>query len=191
VSAEQKDRLRFGDAPAHKLAGIVAEEGISVLKDLNYARKSIIEALSVAPAQDANARSALTGRMHENARIRGTITGELAKSPLVQQNTLNVFINSSEFVTFQAQLMDALAPFTLRGGMSKGLPLANLGQQGLIAQGIIWQAFGNWTGTNQTPELIMQGSANPDAPISFDWKRGTNLEPALKLAFAQALPKYK
>jgi hypothetical protein len=111
VSPEQKDRLRFGDAPAHKLKGMVAEEGISVLKDLNFARKSLIEALTVAPPQDANARSALTGRMHENARIRGTITGELARSPLVTQNTLNVFIDSPEFVTFQAQLMDALAPF--------------------------------------------------------------------------------
>jgi hypothetical protein len=111
LSAEQKDRLRFGDAPAHKLKGMVAEEGISVLRDLNFTRKSLIDALTVAPAQDANARAVLAGRMHENARIRGSITGELARSPLVTQNTLNVFIDSPEFVTFQAALMDALAPY--------------------------------------------------------------------------------
>jgi hypothetical protein len=114
LTTEQKDRLRFGDAPAHKLKGMVAEEGISVLKDLNFARKSIIESLAAAPAQDAHARATLTGRLHENARIRGLISGELSKSPLVSitNNTQNnVFTNDAGFVEFQSQLIAALRGF--------------------------------------------------------------------------------
>ncbi len=36
------------------------------------------------------------------------------------------------------------------GGMQKGLPLANPMQYGLLVQGQIFQAFGNWIDTNQT-----------------------------------------
>lgn len=111
VTPEHKDRLRFGDAPAHKLKGMVVEAEISVLKDLNFARKSLIEALDVAPAEDANARGTLTGRLHENARIRGQMTGELSKSPLIQQNNTVVFMNSPEFVRFQADLIRVLGRF--------------------------------------------------------------------------------
>jgi hypothetical protein len=114
LSVEQKDRLRFGDAPAHKLAGMVAEEGISVMRDLNFARKSIIESLAAAPAQDGHARATLAGRLHENARIRGLISGELSKSPLVQINNNtqnNVFSNDAGFVEFQGELIAALRGF--------------------------------------------------------------------------------
>lgn len=111
VTQEHKDRLRFGDAPTHRLKGMVAEAEISVLRDLNFARRSLIQALDVAPAQDALARGTLTGRLHENARIRGQITGELSKSTLIQQNTVNVFLNSPEFVRFQASLIGVLAHF--------------------------------------------------------------------------------
>jgi hypothetical protein len=112
LTTEQKDRLRFGEAPAHKLRGMVAEEGISVLKDLNFARKSIIESLAAAPAQDGLGRATLAGRLHENARIRGLISGELSKSPLVQiNNTQNVFTNDAGFVEFQQQLVSVLRRF--------------------------------------------------------------------------------
>src|SRR5579875_2215617 len=43
-------------------------------------------------------------------------------------------------------------------GMQKGLPLAKPQQAGLIFHGKIFQAFGNWQGTNQTLDLII----NPD-----------------------------
>lgn len=110
VSVEEKDRLRFGDAPAHRLKGMVAEEGISVLRDLNYARNSLLESLAVAQPQDAHARATLTGRLHENARIRGAVTGELAKSPLVT-NTNVLIMNSAPMVELQAMLVQRLRPF--------------------------------------------------------------------------------
>lgn len=111
LTREQKDRLRFGDAPAHKLKGMVAEEEISVLKDLNFARRSLIEALGAAPATAAHARATLAGRLHENARIRGLRNGELAQSPLIQTNVQNNFYLQPEFAFFQANLIRALAPF--------------------------------------------------------------------------------
>jgi hypothetical protein len=115
LTIEQKDRLKFGDAPVTKLRGMVAEAEISVLKDLNFARKSIIEALAAAPAQDSHGRATLTGRLHENARIRGLISGELSKSPLVSitNNQINngAMMESPAFASFQARLIGVLRLF--------------------------------------------------------------------------------
>lgn len=83
--------------------------------------------------------------------------------------------------------------FVLRAGMSKGLPLANPAQQGVVAQGAIYQAFGNWSGTEQTLDLIVMPGVvvtNSGVPIILNWKRGTNLQSALKQVFAQAFPTY-
>jgi len=111
VTPEQKDRLRFGDAPTHMLKGMVADAEISVLKDLDYARKSIVEALDITPREDANARGTLTGRLHENARIRGQITGELAKSPLLISNNLTVIMDRPEMREFLDDMARELARF--------------------------------------------------------------------------------
>lgn len=83
--------------------------------------------------------------------------------------------------------------FSLRAGMSKGLPLANPAQQGIIAQGAIYQAFGNWTGVEQTLDLIVMPGplvTNSGIAISWSWPRGTSLQSALKQMFAQAFPTY-
>jgi hypothetical protein len=110
LTVEQKDRLKFGDAPAHRLKGMVAEAEISVLKDLNFARKSIIEALESAPAEDGHGRATLSGRLHENARIRGQLSGDLSRSPLIQNHTTN-FIqmhDSPEIERLKHDLVDVL-----------------------------------------------------------------------------------
>lgn len=81
--------------------------------------------------------------------------------------------------------------FTLRAGMSAGLPLANPAQQGIIAQGIIWQAFGNWEGTEQTLDLVVSpGLDTAQGGINWVWPKGTNLQPALMQMFRQAFPSY-
>jgi hypothetical protein len=81
--------------------------------------------------------------------------------------------------------------FTLSGGMSAGLPLANPAQQGVIASGIIWQAFGNWEGTEQTLDLIVAPYIDGlQGAVSLTWKRGTSLQSALALAFQQAFPTF-
>jgi hypothetical protein len=86
--------------------------------------------------------------------------------------------------------------FQLYAGMQKGLPLAtaayNDNQSGLIAQGQIFQAFGNWQGTNQTLDLIVNpGAAGKDQDIGFNWPQGTSLKTAIQSTLAQAFPKYK
>lgn len=84
--------------------------------------------------------------------------------------------------------------FVLKGGMSKGLPLANPDQAGIIAQGNVFQAFGNWSGTNQTLDLILQASV-PDPPsdgsgIKWEWKKGQAVGDAISQTLSQALPDY-
>jgi hypothetical protein len=84
-------------------------------------------------------------------------------------------------------------------GMAKGLPLANPAQQGLIAHGTIWPAFGNWIDTDMTLDLVLQapfGNSNaPDtprqpAPIVHNWKQGQPLATAIKNTLATAFPNF-
>jgi hypothetical protein len=84
-----------------------------------------------------------------------------------------------------------LSNFVLSGGMQKGLPLANAAQSGVIAQGIVYQAFGNWQGVNQTLDLICQaGKLQPAGKITFNWEQGQTLNDALTSTLSQAFPSY-
>ena len=79
-------------------------------------------------------------------------------------------------------------------GMSKGLPLAKPQQAGLICSGLIYQAFGNWQGTQMTLDLmvIYGGVSNAtNANLILDWKAGTNLSSAIKIALSVGFPSYK
>lgn len=76
-------------------------------------------------------------------------------------------------------------------GMQKGLPLANPAQAGLIVQGTIFQAFGNWIGTDQTLDLILQpDTGTPDSPrnIVLNWKAGTPLAQAIAATLSTGFP---
>lgn len=76
-------------------------------------------------------------------------------------------------------------------GMSKGLPLANPAQAGLIVQGQIFQALGNWVGTDMTLDLILQpstGATDAPANIVINWKAGAQLAQALGQTLATAFP---
>lgn len=83
--------------------------------------------------------------------------------------------------------------FTLRAGMSRGLPLSNPNQVGVIAAGEVWQSFGNWESTNQTLDVIVNPGPSPlngGVPISWNWPKGTTLQSALAQMLAQAFPSY-
>lgn len=84
-------------------------------------------------------------------------------------------------------------------GMAKGLPLANPAQQGLIAHGTIWPAFGNWIDTDMTLDLVLQApfgsSKAPDTPrqpaaIVHSWKQGQPLSTAIQNTLATAFPNF-
>jgi hypothetical protein len=84
----------------------------------------------------------------------------------------------------------------LYGGMQQGIAgpsgLANPAQAGLLFQGNVFQGFGNWQGTNQSIELLINNSpVTPPGGISWSWTPGQPLAGALFNALTQAFPTYK
>jgi hypothetical protein len=86
-------------------------------------------------------------------------------------------------------------------GMTKGLPLANPAEQGLICQGKIFQAFGNWIGTAMTLDLVVMpgpfatssntggvGTLGKPKNIVLNWKAGTPFGQAIQNALQTAYP---
>jgi hypothetical protein len=77
-------------------------------------------------------------------------------------------------------------------GMQKGLPLANSKQQGLILRGKIFQAWGNWQGTEQTLDFMITPGAGTQqlsadkVPISIAVKSGQSLGEAIAISLNQA-----
>ena len=82
------------------------------------------------------------------------------------------------------------------GGMAQGLPLATSafqdGQQGLLAEGRIFQAWGNWVGLDQSIEFIFTAGDTPTdatpANLSFNWLKGTKLADNIKQTLGVAFP---
>lgn len=82
------------------------------------------------------------------------------------------------------------------GGFQKGLPLANPKQSGLLVQGYISQAFGNWQGTDMSLDLIISpgvppagsAAAVPPKNLSLNWKKGQNASDAIKSTLQTAYP---
>ena len=90
---------------------------------------------------------------------------------------------------------------SIYGGMQKGLPLANPAQAGLLVQGVIFQAFGNWIDIHQqTLDFVImagsgstaaaQGTGTLKAPknLVLNWKAGTTLAAALTTTLQTAFP---
>ncbi len=75
------------------------------------------------------------------------------------------------------------------GGMAKGLPLANPSQNGLLVQGTILQAFGNWIGTQQTLDFEIMPQTSPQN-ITLTWRKGTELIPAIQQTLTNSFKGY-
>lgn len=78
---------------------------------------------------------------------------------------------------------------TIKGGMKKGLPLANPKQAGTLLTGQVFQSFGNWEGTNMTLDFVILASPYTyDTPGNFvlNWKKGTAISGPLSSMFAGA-----
>lgn len=84
------------------------------------------------------------------------------------------------------------AAIQIRGGMLAGLPLTDPSQQGVLAYGSVFQAFGNWTGTDQSLTFMIkppdQLAAGKFAAISANWLKGSTLKDALTSTLASAFP---
>jgi hypothetical protein len=82
----------------------------------------------------------------------------------------------------------------VRGGMSKGLPLATPSQYGTLFTGFIWEVYGNWVGTDmELGFAIMPTEYTADKPgaFTFRWAKGQTLATALGNTLSIALPGYK
>ena len=88
---------------------------------------------------------------------------------------------------------------SVSGGMAAGLPLANPQQYGLLASGLVQQAFGNWIGVDQTLDIIFVagstpptgGGPNPKPPevnLSMNWLKGQPIQEALMHTLQQGYP---
>jgi hypothetical protein len=77
---------------------------------------------------------------------------------------------------------------TLSAGMGGGLPLEKPMQKGVIAQGLIFQSFGNWVGTDMTLDFVLLPSIfthkNP-GNFTLDWKKGQPLADALQATLSR------
>lgn len=82
------------------------------------------------------------------------------------------------------------ANITIEVGMSAGLPLANSQPTpGLIIQGTVLQAYGNWQGTDVRLNLVIIPSTidpNQPANLSFNWQPGQPLHEAVATTLATA-----
>ncbi|ATF90171.1 hypothetical protein CO712_20950 [Burkholderia gladioli pv. gladioli] len=78
--------------------------------------------------------------------------------------------------------------------MQKGLPLANPKQAGKITAGRIFQSFGNWQGTDQALNFVVNPALyTTDHPGNFVlmWKANTKLSDALQQTLSVAYPNTK
>jgi hypothetical protein len=83
------------------------------------------------------------------------------------------------------------ANLQLFGGMGLGIGgaagLANPAQAGLLIQGQVLQAYGNWEGTSQVLALVVQpGNLQPPGGITFTCAPRQTIDRALSLTLAQA-----
>lgn len=113
IDAKRRARLLVGPVAEHALLARIAEEGSSVIDQLRVTRAGLFESYDMAlKAGNLNAVALLSGKIHENLRIAGNISGELAQSPLVSiinnQNNNTVMMESPAFAKFQARLIAVL-----------------------------------------------------------------------------------
>jgi len=77
------------------------------------------------------------------------------------------------------------------GGMKQGLPLANPLQSGMLLKGQIFQAFGNWEGTDMRLDLIIYPPDHSTAlPGNYvvNWLPGQSLSDVLKSTLSTVYP---
>lgn len=85
---------------------------------------------------------------------------------------------------------------TIYAGFSKGLPLANPDQKGIILKGWVWNAYGNWQDINQTLNLEVKplhyqdDKGNP-LNIDMDGKKGEKLSDVIMRTLKRTYPKEK
>lgn len=77
------------------------------------------------------------------------------------------------------------------GGFQAGLPLANPAQAGLLVQGYVFQAFGNWIGTDMTLDIVINAGPGPKGQqvnLTHNWPKQMPMSTSVKNALSVAYP---
>ncbi len=112
VSPERKAALIAGPAAVQSLGAKLGEEAESVL-DLHKAVRAPLWSAYAAAAEvgDAVTLDRISGRLTDSISATARLTGELASSPLVQNNVQINLIANPEFERFRSNLLRVLARF--------------------------------------------------------------------------------
>ena len=111
VSAEARATYIAGPAAAKdQLEEIVADESLGLIDHYRIVRGALYKGFSAAAELgDGQALALLAGRLHENLRDCGRLTGELQRGPLLNiQN--NVLVNP-DYTRAIARIVSAVAPY--------------------------------------------------------------------------------
>ena len=111
VSAEARATYVAGAAATKdQLEEIVADEFLGLIDHYRIVRGALYKGFSAAAELgDGNALALLAGRLHENFRDCGRLTGELQRGPLLNiQN--NVLVNP-DYTRAIARIVSAVAPY--------------------------------------------------------------------------------
>ena len=111
VSAEARAAYIAGaGATKDQLEEIVADESLGLIDHYRIVRGALYKGFSAASElTDGNSLALLAGRLHENFRDCGRLTGELQRGPLLNiQN--NVLVNP-DYTRAIARIVSAVAPY--------------------------------------------------------------------------------
>jgi hypothetical protein len=111
VSAEARAaHIAGAGATKDQLEEIVADESLALIDHYRIVRGALYKGFGAASELgDGNSLALLAGRLHENFRDCGRLTGELQRGPLLNIHN-NVLINP-DYVRTIARIVSAVAPF--------------------------------------------------------------------------------
>lgn len=111
VSAEARAAYIAGaGASKEQLEEIVADESLALIDHYRIVRSALYKGFSAASELgDGNALALLAGRLHENLRDSGRLTGELQRGPLL--NVQNNILVNPDYTKAIARIVSAVAPY--------------------------------------------------------------------------------
>jgi len=111
VSAEARAVYMAGAGAAKdQLEEIVADESIALIDHYRICSRRALQGLSAASELgDGNSLALLAGRLHENFRDCGRLTGELQRGPLLSVQN-NILVNP-DYTRAIARIVSAVAPY--------------------------------------------------------------------------------
>ena len=97
-------------ASKDQLEEIVADESLALIDHYRIVHCGLYKGFGAAPElADPNSLAVLAGRLHENLRDCGRLTGELQRGPLL--NIQNNVLVSADYTRAIARIVSAVAPF--------------------------------------------------------------------------------